>query len=113
MDKLISYRQLVKRCLSDWEAYIRRARRHGVEIQHVFDEANDHYLLLYLGWDRDRRVCQTALHLRIRCGKIWIERDETEDGIATALVRAGVPQQDIVLAFHPPELRRLTEFAPA
>ena len=44
-------------------------------------------------------------------GKIWVEVDETEEGIATQFLRAGVPREDIVLAFHPPELRHLTEFA--
>jgi hypothetical protein len=111
MDKLNTYRRLVKRCLEDWEAYIKRARHNGIEIRHIFDETNDHYLLLYLGWDKDRRVWQPALHVRLREGKIWVEVDETEEGIATALVRAGVPREDIVLAFHPPELRHLTEFA--
>ncbi len=111
MDKLMPYRQLVKRCLSDWEAYIKRARRDGVEIQHVFDEANDHYLVLYFGWDGNRRVWKTALHVRLRAGKIWIEVDETEEGLATELVRGGVPREDIVLAFHPPELRHFTDFA--
>jgi hypothetical protein len=97
--------------LADWESFVKRARHNGVEVQHVFDEVNDHYLLLYLGWDRDRRVWQTALHVRLHADKIWVEVDETEQGIATQLLRAGVPREDIVLAFHPPELRHLTEFA--
>jgi hypothetical protein len=33
------------------------------------------------------------------------------DGLATALVAAGVPKEDIVLAFYSPNKRRLTEFA--
>jgi hypothetical protein len=111
MDKLTTYRELIKRCLGDWEAFVKRARHNGTEIQHVFDEANGHYLLLQFGWNKDRRVYRTDLHVRLHHGKIWIEADETEEGIATALVRAGVPREDIVLAFHPPALRDLTEFA--
>ena len=34
-----------------------------------------------------------------------------EEGIATALLAAGVPKEDIVLAFHSPEKRKYTEFA--
>jgi XisI protein len=113
MDQLTRYREQVKRCLSAWAAYVRRARQNGVEVQQVFDEVNDHYLVLYVGWDGDRRVWQTALHVRLQGGKIWVEVDETEEGIATCLVRAGVPREDIVLAFHPPALRHLTEFASA
>jgi len=45
--------------------------------------------------------------------KIWIEEDMTEDGIATYFLEQGVPREDIVLAFHPPFMRPLTEFAVA
>jgi XisI protein len=102
MDKLMTYRELIK-----------RSRHDGTTVEHVFDEANNHYLLLQFGWNKDRRVYRTELHLRLSDGKIWIETDETEEGIATALVRAGVPREEIVLAFHPLELRHLTEFAAA
>ena len=49
--------------------------------------------------------------VQLHDGKIWIEKDTTEDGIATDLMREGVPREDIVLAFHPPEMRQYTDFA--
>jgi hypothetical protein len=54
-----------------------------------------------------------TIYVRIRNGKFWIEEDWTEDGIATDLVREGVPKEDIVLAFHDPETRKYTDFAAA
>lgn len=36
-----------------------------------------------------------------------------EDGIVDRLLEAGVPKEDIVLAFHHPLLRSRTEFAVA
>jgi hypothetical protein len=36
-----------------------------------------------------------------------------EVGIATELVEAGVPKEQIVLGFRPPEMRQYTEFAVA
>jgi XisI protein. len=48
------------------------------------------------------RITDITVYVRIRDGKFWIEEDWTEDGIATDLVRAGVPKEDIVLAFHEP-----------
>jgi hypothetical protein len=42
---------------------------------------------------------------------VWIEKDNTEDGIAPELVQAGVPKSHIVLAFRSPEMRKLTEYA--
>jgi hypothetical protein len=85
----------------------------GVETFVIFDEERDHYLLMSLGWAKDRRVRRAVLYVRLRDGKFWVEEDWTEDGVATDLLRAGVPNQDIVLAFHPPEKRPLTEFAVA
>lgn len=113
MDKLTNYRTLVKRLLTDWQALISRQPAPGVETVCVFDEERDHYLLLNLGWSQRRRVRGTTLYVRLHNGKFWIEEDWTEDGIATHLVKAGVPKEDIVLAFHPPEMRPLTEFAVA
>jgi len=52
-----------------------------------------------------------TVYVRIRNGKFWIEEDWTEDGIANDLVRAGVPKEDIVLAFHEPTMRQYTDFA--
>ncbi|WP_422387058.1 element excision factor XisI family protein [Anabaena sphaerica] len=51
------------------------------------------------------------MHIDIKNGKIWIQHDGTEVGIATLLLIKGVPKQDIVLAFHAPEMREFTEFA--
>ena len=54
-----------------------------------------------------------SVYVRIKNEKIYIEEDWTEEGIATELLREGVPKEDIVLAFHDPETRKLTEFAVA
>lgn len=45
--------------------------------------------------------------------KIWIQHDGTEDGVANDLVKAGVPRDQIVLAFKSPDLRQHTDFAVA
>ncbi|MEM7032901.1 MAG: element excision factor XisI family protein, partial [Chloroflexota bacterium] len=52
-----------------------------------------------------------SLHLRIKQDKIWIERDNTDVGIAESLLEAGVAKEDIVLGFYRPERRKITEFA--
>jgi hypothetical protein len=56
-------------------------------------------------------VYGSIVHLDIRNGKIWIQHDGTEVGIANRLVEAGVPKTDIVLGFHSPFKRQFTEFA--
>ncbi|BAZ21134.1 XisI protein [Kalymmatonema gypsitolerans NIES-4073] len=51
------------------------------------------------------------LHLDIIDGKIWVQQDGTEVGIANKLVEIGVPKHDIVLGIDPPKMRQYTEFA--
>jgi hypothetical protein len=111
MDKLNSYRDLIRRILSSYHELNIRASDTKNESVLVFDSEHDHYLLLTMGWQGDERIKNVMIHLHLRSGKIWIEEDWTEDGVATDLLQAGVPRDDIVLAFHPPHLRRYTEFA--
>lgn len=42
---------------------------------------------------------------------MWIQYDGIEEGVANALVEAGIPSDRIVLGFHPQELRKYTGFA--
>jgi XisI protein len=113
MDKLNEYRNVVKRVLNSYHELNIRACDTKNESALVFDSDHDHYLLLIMGWQGDKRIKNVMIHLRLKCGKIWIEEDWTEDGVATDLLQAGVPHDDIVLAFHPPHLRHYTEFASA
>jgi hypothetical protein len=41
-----------------------------------------------LGWDRKARVHGCLVHLDIIDGKIWVQRDETEDGVTYESVLA-------------------------
>ncbi len=80
------------------------------EIQTLFDTERNHYQLLHVGWRGNKRSFGCLLHLDIKDGKIWIQHDGTEVGIANQLVEMGVPKEDIVLAFHEPEVRQYTDF---
>lgn len=111
MDGLTCYRQLIKRYLMEHARLMWEQPVEGLETFCILDEQMDQYLLLTVGWERGRRNNYTTLHVRIKDGKIWVEEDCTEESIAAELVEAGVPKSDIVLAFNPPEMRHLTEFA--
>lgn len=116
MDQLTRYRTIIKSLMSEFvDIVTRQPRRGGQEVDTycAFDDERGQYLLMTVGWSGDRRVRGTTLYVRLHDGKFWVEEDWTEDGIATALVRAGVPRHDIVLAFHPPAMRPHTEFAVA
>lgn len=108
------YRQIIQQLI------LERAQRQpsqmtpdgeGIEKQAIIDTERDRYLLLHTGWRGNRRTHGCSLHLDIINGKIWIQHDGTEVGIATQLLELGVPANDIVLAFHSPYMRQFTEFA--
>ncbi len=113
MDKLSRYRELIKRILTEYQEITSRRPTPGVEHLLLMDDERGHYMWLNLGWSGDERVNYVTAYIRLRDGKFWIEEDWTEEGIATDLLEAGVPKDDIVLAFHHPEERPDTEFAPA
>lgn len=68
-------------------------------------------LIISEGWRNKEHFHSCLIHLEIIGNKIWVQCDNTEDGIANELVAAGIPKQDIVLGFHEPEVRKYTEFA--
>lgn len=113
MDKLTEYRNLIKRILTEYVELSSRQPKPEVETILIIDEEHGHYLWMKLGWENGKRVKYITVYVRLLEGKFWIEEDLTEDGIATDLVREGVPRTDIVLAFHDPETRKHTDFAAA
>lgn len=110
MDRMNQYRQTVERVLREHPAHPPGG---NVETILIVDREQDEYLLLDVGWGETGRVHSLFAHLRIRDEKVWIEKDGTERGFAVALVEAGIPNEDIVLAFYRPERRKLTDFAVA
>ena len=111
MDKLEKYRNIIEKILTKYAAS--PYAYDDIERRTMFDRENDSYLLYIVGWGNRRRYHGIVTHLDIINGKIYIQHDGTEDGIATDLEREGVPKSDIVLAFHAPELRKYTEYAVA
>ena len=84
---------------------------HGeIEVETIFDTQRDRYLILQLGWKRDRWIHHCKMHLEIRNEKIWIFANSTEHPLALELVELGVPKQDIVLGFHPPYMREWSDY---
>src|SRR4051794_32082402 len=111
MDSLTQDRELIERVLG---AHAKIPYAHGdIQIETVFDRLHDRYMLVNVGWDKTGRVHGALVHVDLIGGKFWVQRDGTESGIATELVRAGVPKDRIVLAFRRPEVRRHTEYAEA
>lgn len=109
MDTLDNFRQIICDIIID---HAKIPYSYGeIEQQTIFDKEGDHYLLMLVGREGVRRVHGCLIHLDIINGKIWIQRDGTEDGVAEKLLEAGVPKNKIVLGFRSLELRKHTEFA--
>lgn len=113
MEKMTQYRELVKRLLQERAALSPRSSQPGIEKLLLTDDQHGQYMMLKLGWENGVRVQWITVYVRVKDGKIWLEQDLTEEGIGNALLQAGVPKEDIVAAFHDPELRPYTEFAAA
>jgi len=117
MDTLEQYRQLIRNILIEHTKI--PFSTGDIKFETVFDGEQDRYLLMILGREPaydlspnvTRRVHGCLIHIDIIDDKIWIQRDGTEEGIATELVRAGVPKDRIVLGFRSEELRKDSEFA--
>ncbi|NEO65596.1 MAG: XisI protein [Moorea sp. SIO4G2] len=113
MDKLAQYPNIIKQLLTDYIELCQKRSQEAIENFMIADEANGHYIWMNLGWQNGEKITGMTVYVRLREGKFWIEEDWTEEGIATDLVRAGVPKEDIVLAFHEPKMRQYTDFAVA
>ncbi|MDJ1183221.1 XisI protein [Roseofilum casamattae] len=109
MDKLEHYRQLVQELLAE-RSKVQPAYGE-IQMKLMFDQERDRYQLLRAGWLDKRRVYGALIHIDLEGEKIWIQYDGTEVGIAVALTEAGVPKEDIVLAYHSPFMRQFNGYA--
>ena len=108
MDTLEWYRKLVHQIILKYAQY--KPSNGEIEPEAIIDTERDRYELMHVGWDEQRRVHGSVIHIDIIDGKIWIQYDGTNISIAEELVELGVPSQDIILGFHPSYVRQYTDF---
>lgn len=111
MDKMNRYREIVKHIVQEYGSWF--PKNGHVQTEVVVNPDIDHYEVVRVGWEGERRIHHSSIHLDIIDGKVWIQDDRTNRPVADALLEAGVPHEDIVLAFHPPEVRQYTDFSAA
>jgi hypothetical protein len=109
MARVEEYRGHIQQVLKKYGAY--KPAYGDVEVEVICDIEGNHYQLVSVGWHGQERIYGCIAHLDIKDGKVWIQHDGTEVGIANELVELGIPKQDIVLAFHAPYKRPYTGFA--
>lgn len=103
-EKTARYRAIVRKVVEQ-DAQENPANNPAIQAVPICDDSRGHYLLVYLGWVDGYRANDTVFHLSVHDDQVWIERDGTEEGIAHVLVQAGIPAEDIVLAFQDPRYR--------
>ncbi|OQX10133.1 MAG: XisI protein [Thiothrix lacustris] len=102
------YPALIKRILLEYTQY--KPVYDDIETTVSFDDEHANYALLQSGWDGDDYLHGAIVHIRLTGGKIWIQYDGTEEGVATELLKAGVPKARIVLGFrYPSQFKQLSE----
>ena len=115
MEKIETLREAVKKSLLEWKDFLKpriEPEDQKLEPKTVFDDETGSYLLLFSGWKGNQRVHSPLIHIEIIGDKIWIQEDNTEEGVAADLEKNGVSKDDIVLGFQPPSPRPFTEYAP-
>jgi XisI protein len=106
MDKINQYRQIVKQVVT---YYSRFKPSHGdIRLDTVFDEAQDRYSLMQVGWDRGKRIRGNLIYITLSGEKVVVEYDGMESGVTQDLIDKGIPEEDIVLAFVPETVTSLS-----
>ncbi len=98
MDKLVKYRQKIKKVLTEYHDWVSGSANLDQESCLVFDETHDRDFWLFMGWEGKKKIRNIQVHIRIKNNKIYIEEDWTEEGIANELLRQDVPKEDPVLS---------------
>ncbi len=113
MERVEKYRACIRQLLTTKATLEQSSSNAEIECQLIFDTEHNHYQLLDIGWDGLKRVYNCFIHLDIKDGKIWIQRNMTEADLAQELVEMGVPKEDIILGLHPHYKRPYTGYGVA
>ncbi|NEQ35380.1 MAG: XisI protein [Okeania sp. SIO3I5] len=105
----LNYSEIVMQIVKEHYQYHTQDSQY--ETQLILDSERNHYLLISWRWQNEQRDYGCSIHVDIKDGKIWIQQDFTEQGIAQQLLDLGVPKSDIVLAFRSPFVRQFYDFA--
>ncbi len=97
MDTRAAHRGIVKGVISK---YAELRPSHGeIRLDTIFDERQDRYALMQVGWDRGLRVRGNLIYVTLKDDRVYIEYDGIEQGIVEELIDRGISREKIVLAF--------------
>lgn len=64
-------------------------------VEPIFDTVRDRYLILSEGWQGQECLYGVLIHLDIRSGKVWIQRNQTEVEVEDALFGWGIAEGEL------------------
>ena len=82
------------------------------EVMKIVDNKSGQFLIYTDGWDKTWRDYGCFFHIQVKPnGTVYLHHDGTDLELAESLIAKGIPKSEIVLAFHAPYKREMTEFA--
>jgi len=117
MDNLDQYREILYKILSQYTPLMSKPacetspQENRITSTVIVSEDRNHFMVINEGWEGKRHIHSLIFHAEIRNGKLWIHHDGIDRGITEELVAAGIPKDQIVLAFHSPHIRQHTGYA--
>ena len=109
MDRIEEYREIIKRVIREVADYAPAEK--GVRKELIFDDEGGHYHLFQVGWRDGTRVQNVLVHIDIHNEKIYFEHDGTNLEVVDDLLDAGISKKEIMMGFHPPNMRQYTNYA--
>ncbi len=94
MDQKMSYADVLTRIMREEEKY---QPLHGPVIVSVCDQETGQFMLVAVGWQKERHIDSILFHARLVDGLVVIETDKTEEGLKPLFIEAGIRAEDIAL----------------
>ncbi len=94
MDNTLNYADILTQVLRKESAI--QPRLKTIKIIPVCDKESGQFLIIMTGWEKETWINTILFHARLLDGKIVIEDDNFEEGLTTALIKAGIPPEDII-----------------
>ena len=113
MERIEILKKAIIEVFEEYAAYLRGSNYSSVDYQIITDDKHDHYQLVAVGWENDRRIFYVIFQADIINNKIWLQEDNTEDGLAALLEAKNISKKELVLAYFPEYHRKYTDYAVA
>jgi hypothetical protein len=114
MAQINDYKQTIHHVLTNYmKRFDNPTTPSNIQTTLLIDDERGNYAILRHGWQGKQREQHVLVLMRLEDGRIWLEEDWTDYDFAGYLLEAGIPNEDIVLAFHHPSLRPYATLAQA